>query len=95
MKKKNQWLPAFVLATALLGFSGYANAQTETARPEVRQQAVEKTKQRTVPQIESDIKDLKDKIAAKQKVAGYDTKPYEQRLARLEEELKKAKAEQK
>ena len=85
------------MAIGLLGVSGYASAQTETARPkpQVQQQAVEKTKQRTAPQIEADIKDVKDKIAAKQKIAGYDIKPYEQRLARLEEELKNVKTGQK
>lgn len=95
MKKKMQRLPLLLMVTGLLGLSGYAGAQTETARPKPQQQAVEKTKPRTVPQIEADIKDVKDKIAAKQKVAGADTKTYEQRLAKLEEELKKAKTEQK
>lgn len=97
MKKMKHRLSVVVLATALLGISGYASAQTETARPkpEVRQEVTEKTKQRTVPQIEADIKDVKAKIAAKQKIAGYDTKPYEQRLARLEEELKNVKTKQK
>lgn len=89
-----------LVAIGFLAMSGLASAQgaqTETSRPkpEARPQTVEKTKLRTAPEIEADIKDVKDKIAAKQKVAGYDTRAYEQKLARLEEELKKAKVQQK
>ncbi len=95
MKKKNQWLPAFVLATALLGFPAMQMPKRKQPDPKFGNKPWKKQNNGPFPKLSPVTSDLKDKIAAKQKVAGYDTKPYEQRLARLEEELKKAKAEQK
>lgn len=104
MKRKfiPTWLFAFVLLAAATSASAQQSATTNVppSKAKVQKEQASQTRaarlqqNRPVVDIEADIKDVNAKIEAKKKIEGYDLKALQQRLAVLQEELKKAKSTQ-